>query len=136
MGPLCVSAIVQRSRPYVTRSLGDTGATDCQIRMLSRHTVLQTNRSPIAGIAGDDKHKSPARRPRLGLDPFILCTFTAQCEDSDGHDILPVMSYLPTAIAALHIVNSLASILPLGEKVGVGVEAAIALCEAIQVRRK
>jgi hypothetical protein len=46
------------------------------------------------------------------------------------------MSYLPGTIAALHIVNSLVSVIPFGEKVGVGVEAAIALCETIQVRGK
>jgi hypothetical protein len=86
-----------------------------------------------------DVHKSPARRPRLALVPFVLCPVTrtaARRQSGDGREILPVMSYLPGTIAALHIVNSLVSVIPFGEKVGVGVEAAITLCETIQVRRK
>jgi hypothetical protein len=68
--------------------------------------------------------------------PSSSVRLPARRQNGDGREILPVMSYLPGTIAALHIVNSLVSVIPFGEKVGVGVEAAIALCETIQVRRK
>jgi hypothetical protein len=44
------------------------------------------------------------------------------------------MSHLPEAIAVLYVLNSLVSVIPFGDKVGVGVEAAIALCQTVQVR--
>jgi hypothetical protein len=46
------------------------------------------------------------------------------------------MEHLPKAITALRVIKGFVSILPHGDKVGVGVELAITLCETIQVRRK
>jgi hypothetical protein len=46
------------------------------------------------------------------------------------------MNYLPEAVAALRVINSVVIILPHGDKVGVGVGLAITLCEAVQVCRK